>query len=152
MTGLTEHDIISGLRYFCIDNDYFTAGDNEQYSKMFEVAKEAVKSGLKTDIEKVAAIIWVCSETDDSIDIIGSKIAEWLSKEQVKHEIPRNEVMITVNGYFYMPTAEADNAAALEQFTKACEAIGLNGDNVVCDIVIRDSEYRDITKEQSASL
>ena len=87
MVQLSDYDIVMGLRYLCINNNYFTAGDNEQYTKMFEVAKGAIKSGLKTEIDKVAAIIWICSETEDSISDIGDKISEWCSKELSK----RNE-------------------------------------------------------------
>lgn len=45
------------LRRLCIKNDWFTHGDNQQYSKMFD----ANHSPLSFTTEDIVTIIWVCS-------------------------------------------------------------------------------------------
>lgn len=46
------------LRQACIDNDWFTAGTNEQYQKLFY----ANENGCP--LEEIATIIWLCSDTE----------------------------------------------------------------------------------------
>lgn len=47
------------LYSLCVDNDYFTCGDNSQYNKLFEANE------LNAPIKDIATIIWICS--DDKI-------------------------------------------------------------------------------------
>jgi len=44
------------LRLLCIRKNWFTAGGNEQYKKMFDMNKE------KRPLEEIALAIWLCSE------------------------------------------------------------------------------------------
>lgn len=53
------------LYSLCIDNDYFTCGDNTQYNKLFEANK------LNAPIKDIATIIWICSDENiRRIDVI----------------------------------------------------------------------------------
>ncbi len=56
--------IVSTLRELCIKNDWFTAGTNYQYDKMFEFAKDLVKNAADRTmaILRLADVIWVCTE------------------------------------------------------------------------------------------
>lgn len=46
------------LRMACINNNWFTAGDNSQYEKMFQMNSDVKTFRLK----EIAAVIYVCSE------------------------------------------------------------------------------------------
>lgn len=56
------------LRSFCIEHDYFTAGTNEQYEKMFRKAEYGIK------LSELALIIDMCSEHTTESDILGKLI------------------------------------------------------------------------------
>ena len=51
------------LRNLCIKNDWFTSGDNEQYSRLFSL----LRTGASVDT--LAAVIWTCSSFSDLNDI-----------------------------------------------------------------------------------
>lgn len=44
------------LYRLCMDNNYFTCGDNSQYDKLFEANEQNASK------KELALIIWVCSE------------------------------------------------------------------------------------------
>lgn len=56
------------LREFCIRHNYFTNGDNEQYSKLFELFER------NEPMHDIALIIWICSETDKRPADIGLEL------------------------------------------------------------------------------
>lgn len=53
----------SKLRELCVKKNWFTAGSNEQYEKLFQRQREGA------NLEELAIIVWVCSEdcTKDEI-------------------------------------------------------------------------------------
>lgn len=44
------------LRKLCIDNNWFSSGDNEQYHRLFYANENGFSIG------EIATIIWVCSD------------------------------------------------------------------------------------------
>lgn len=52
------------LFYLCNKYQWFTAGDNRQYSMLFRLADEGIS------VEKLATIIWICSCNADENDIL----------------------------------------------------------------------------------
>lgn len=53
------------LYRLCVDNNYFTCGDNAQYEKLFEANE------MNASKEELATIIWICSSDDKRrIDIL----------------------------------------------------------------------------------
>lgn len=50
---------VSEVRNLCIKNNWFTNGDNKQYSAMFDRVNDGA------DIEEIATIIWICSVDAD---------------------------------------------------------------------------------------
>lgn len=61
------------LRQLCIDHDWFTAGDNEQYEKLFYANEHPEDYSLKD----IASIIWVCSDCE-RINILGQLYMEMM--------------------------------------------------------------------------
>lgn len=55
------------LRNFCIENNYFTCGSNDQYSKLFEMAEAG------SSVHDLAVVIYVCSD-HDTLEVIESKL------------------------------------------------------------------------------
>lgn len=68
------------LRELCIKNDWFTAGTNDQYDKLFE----ANRNGM--GIVEIAAIIWVCSDAEYA-DIYHALVDENKRYEKAIHEL-----------------------------------------------------------------
>lgn len=62
------------LRLLCIKNDWFTAGSNEQYNKLFY----ANSNGCS--IEEIATIIWLCSSEEHARRDIMEKLKEAQAK------------------------------------------------------------------------
>ena len=60
----------SNLRALCIENNWFTCGDNHQYEKLFY----ANENGCS--IEEIATIIWLCSDDSEwrRIDILAYSV------------------------------------------------------------------------------
>lgn len=52
------------LYYLCNKYQWFTAGDNKQYSKLFE------KNSNGATLEQLALIIWLCSSNAEEKDIL----------------------------------------------------------------------------------
>ncbi len=52
------------LYYLCNKYQWFTNGDNKQYSTLFELASNGVS------LEKLATIIWICSSGWNEQDIL----------------------------------------------------------------------------------
>ena len=44
------------LRILCIQEDWFTNGDNSQYEKLFQLNREGAS------LEELALVIWICSD------------------------------------------------------------------------------------------
>lgn len=53
------------IQPYCVKNDLFTGGSNKQYSQMFQYADEH-----PTNYHDVALMIWICSYTNKTIEII----------------------------------------------------------------------------------
>ncbi|MCQ2416360.1 MAG: hypothetical protein MJ071_00945 [Oscillospiraceae bacterium] len=69
------------VRSLCIRNDWFTAGSNRQYEKMFgRVAEHA-------DIDEVATLIWICS-----VDVEKAEIANQLMR---RANLEQNEATVS---------------------------------------------------------
>lgn len=62
------------LREFCIENNYFTNGTNEQYEKFFTRNDEGAS------INELATLIWICSSNDDRETIISKLITKAINK------------------------------------------------------------------------
>lgn len=85
-----NYRITSTLRDLCVKNNFFNAGTNSQYERMFELAKELVAQYIlaegDTDVEqRLIDVIWVCSydeETDGDINIndVADVIKPWFRK------------------------------------------------------------------------
>lgn len=52
------------VRSLCIKNNWFTNGDNTQYTRLFERVDDGA------EIDEIAAIIWICSDNADKGDIV----------------------------------------------------------------------------------
>lgn len=48
----------TALRNLCIENDWFTAGDAEQYKKLFYM------NDMRAPIDQIATVIWLCSDEE----------------------------------------------------------------------------------------
>ncbi len=59
--------LITSLRNFCIKENYFTCGTNEQYDKLFNLALETPAP------RDLAIMIYICSD-HDTIEEIDHKI------------------------------------------------------------------------------
>lgn len=46
------------LRILCIEKDWFTAGSNQQYEKLFDMNRDGAS------LEELALVIWICSSND----------------------------------------------------------------------------------------
>ena len=46
------------LRLLCIEKDWFTAGSNQQYEKLFNMNRDGAS------LEELALVIWICSSND----------------------------------------------------------------------------------------
>lgn len=68
---------VSEVRNLCIKNNWFTNGDNKQYSAMFDRVNDGA------DIEEIATIIWICSVDADKDDIIRQLSPKPVSKERI---------------------------------------------------------------------
>lgn len=55
------------LRNLCIKNNWFTHGNNEQYEKLFALARPASK--YSKNIDNVALIIFFCSDMGNVYDM-----------------------------------------------------------------------------------
>lgn len=52
------------VRSLCIKNNWFTNGDNTQYTRLFERVDD------EAEIDEIAVIIWICSDNADKDDIV----------------------------------------------------------------------------------
>lgn len=60
----------SELRSLCIKNDWFNAGSNEQYEKLFRLNESGAS------VETLAALIWSCTDGADLDEITETLNAE----------------------------------------------------------------------------
>lgn len=58
------------LYYLCNKHQWFTAGDNRQYSLLFELTEKGAS------LEKLATIIWICSSNATENEILKILIKE----------------------------------------------------------------------------
>lgn len=92
MKNINELEIVSSLRQLCIDNNWFTAGSNEQYEMMFEVAKEAIRDEINEPyvtnfaFNELVTIIWICTAdvTREDSEKIFHKLESWKDKMLIK--------------------------------------------------------------------
>lgn len=61
------------LRGICIRNDWFNAGTNEQYDKLFDMNRNG------ESVETLAIIIWICTD-DWSLEDIRTELGELFEK------------------------------------------------------------------------
>ena len=69
----------SQVRSYCIQNNLFTAGSNNQYNKMFTMVADG------KPLKDIALVIWTCSSTTKSIENIEEDLKA-LSYEEEKEE------------------------------------------------------------------
>lgn len=69
-----KHITTDALRQFCIDNDYFTCGSNEQYKRLFALNNE------QADTHELALVIWMCSDSA-ILEQIEAELDELLGQE-----------------------------------------------------------------------
>lgn len=64
---------MNDLRTFCIKHDYFTNGDNEQYSRLFTLCE------MGASVDVLAATIWTCSPCADLKEITAqlNELTRW---------------------------------------------------------------------------
>lgn len=84
------------LRQLCIENNWFTCGDNEQYEKLFSENRKG------TNTERLALIIWVCSENcseakirtilDKECGVNDASIEELSLSTRVENALMRSEI------------------------------------------------------------
>lgn len=64
------------LRKLCIENNWFTFGDNDQYNKLFKLNKQGAS------VEELALVIWLCSDDDEwNRTEIECKLRERINRE-----------------------------------------------------------------------
>lgn len=63
------------LRDLCIENNWFTWGDNVQYSRLFNMNTQGCS------IEELALVIWLCSDETWNRTKIENKLREKLRKD-----------------------------------------------------------------------
>ena len=82
---MSNYMIILTLRELCIKNDWFNAGSNSQYDKMFALAEDLVKNATDrtTAIHRLADIIWVCTD-DRTEDEIYRELEIWFDNMRAK--------------------------------------------------------------------
>lgn len=61
------------LRVLCIQEDWFTNGDNSQYEKLFDMNREGAS------LEELALVIWICS-SDVSREEVLKKLTDRRSR------------------------------------------------------------------------
>lgn len=66
----------SALRSLCIQNNWFTAGTNEQYDKLFWAERH------KASIAELALIVWTCSEDVPLLDIQTDLVRARVERDQ----------------------------------------------------------------------
>lgn len=72
------------LRELCIENNWFTSGDNEQYAKLFDYNYSGAF------ISQLACMIWICSPYAELEDIT-RKLEEAEEEHQKIREACENE-------------------------------------------------------------
>ena len=82
---MSNYMIILTLRELCIKNDWFNAGSNSQYDKMFELAEDLVKDATDraTAILRLADVIWVCTDGKTENEIY-RELETWFDNMRVK--------------------------------------------------------------------
>lgn len=78
-----DYRIVDTLRTLCIKNDYFDAGTNSQYERMFELAKDVVKNAADAHlaVTRIATAIWICS-ADAGYNEVYSNIEAWFDERR----------------------------------------------------------------------
>ena len=66
--------MIEKLCWLCVKRNYFTCGTNEQYQKMFDMARDGATA------HDIALVIWVCSD-DKDLSFIEAEVEDILNKK-----------------------------------------------------------------------
>jgi len=69
---------VNKVRELCIKNDWFTNGDNHQYSVMFDRVQQGA------DVEEIATIIWICSVNVEKEEIVKQLTPPPINKDRVQ--------------------------------------------------------------------
>ena len=77
--GIRDSWKVSTIRALCIQEHWFYHGGETQYSKMFELLKQS-------DFRATATAIWLCSDTELSIEQIEEKIINELYNIAIEME------------------------------------------------------------------
>lgn len=95
---MNEYRITETLRELCIRNDWFNAGSNSQYEKMFDLAKMFVRQYVYSKdgksvtaqyaVTRLTDIIWLCT-SDVERESISETLLVWF--KQMNKEIKENE-------------------------------------------------------------
>lgn len=78
--GIRNSFKVSAIRELCIKNHWFTGGGERQYNKMFELLKQ-------NDFRATATAIWLCSDTELTIQQVEEKIITELYETAVEMEM-----------------------------------------------------------------
>ena len=78
-----RYTIFTTLRDLCIKRNFFNAGTNIQYEKMFDLAEGLVKNAADENLAviRLADVIWICT-SDTEYNDVHKAIKEWF--EQMK--------------------------------------------------------------------
>jgi hypothetical protein len=78
--GMRDSWKVSIVRELCIKNNWFYHGGESQYNKMFDLLRQ-------NDFRATATAIWLCSDTDLSIEQVEEKIITELYEIVVEMEM-----------------------------------------------------------------
>lgn len=75
--------IFTTLRDLCIEHNFFNAGTNSQYERMFDLATDLVQNAADQNLAviRLADVIWICT-ADTKYNDVHKAIEEWF--EQMK--------------------------------------------------------------------
>ncbi len=88
---ITKHRVFESLREICVMNDWFNAGTNEQYEKMFDLAHQLVNeyisqkgTGIITAaaqyaVVRLADVIWICTDGAER-EKINTRLIDWFKQ------------------------------------------------------------------------
>ena len=65
------------LRNYCIRERYCTGADCGQYEIILKLFSESMEKGnIYLNFEHLAAMVWICSKTDKTVDQLSSELSD----------------------------------------------------------------------------
>ncbi len=102
---MSDYAVVESLRTVCIENNFFNAGTNEQYEKMFMLAKQFAKCFCKHEhihgenyvslaalngVDRLTDVIWVCTDGSERETVYSSVLAWFKYMTNVNKECAEN--------------------------------------------------------------